>query len=141
VPRAFKHNGVWMKPCTKCGAQFVRNSLEFLILDFSVRAASFDGLHSWCRDCSNAWHTERKERLRNRLLARQAGCWICGGDFGDSVAEIDHCHVTGKVRGLLCRACNAKLGKLEANYRVRSSMWWRASAELYLAGSKLEAAA
>lgn len=35
------------------------------------------------------------------------GCVICGGHSG---MAIDHSHVTGKVRGALCRGCNVGLG-------------------------------
>lgn len=33
-------------------------------------------------------------------------CALCGKEARD----IDHCHVTGKVRGKLCSACNRGLG-------------------------------
>ena len=45
----------------------------------------------------------------------QAGrCWICSIskplDDGHESLQVDHNHINGKVRGLLCRACNAILG-------------------------------
>ena len=48
------------------------------------------------------------------LLAQQGeGCAICGAtecQSGVSLA-VDHCHKTGKIRGILCRDCNTTLGK------------------------------
>jgi hypothetical protein len=52
-----------------------------------------------------------------RMLDEQGGrCQICG-DEGFTMAKhhklklvVDHCHTTGKVRGLLCHNCNRALG-------------------------------
>lgn len=41
-----------------------------------------------------------------------AVCSICGID---SSLVLDHCHETGKIRGVLCRACNMALGLLGDN--------------------------
>lgn len=56
----------------------------------------------------------------NKMLEDQKGvCAICGQPESridkrvDRVSNlaVDHCHNTGKVRGLLCHACNAMLGQ------------------------------
>lgn len=39
-------------------------------------------------------------------------CGVCGGTEPGRRLAIDHDHVTGLVRGLLCRKCNAALGLL-----------------------------
>lgn len=48
------------------------------------------------------------------LMDRQGGmCAICSCGFSDSVRRrinVDHCHRSGRVRGLLCNSCNLGLG-------------------------------
>lgn len=42
-------------------------------------------------------------------------CKICNTseEFLGYLLHIDHCHTTGKIRGLLCVNCNTALGKIE----------------------------
>ena len=45
------------------------------------------------------------------LTSQGGGCAICGGQSKrDRPLDIDHCHETGKVRGLLCDMCNKAIG-------------------------------
>lgn len=50
---------------------------------------------------------------RDALFAKNGGmCWICS----KSVSEcVDHDHDSGKIRGALCRTCNAGLGLFKDN--------------------------
>ena len=47
-----------------------------------------------------------------QLLSKQSNkCAICGNTFViRKNTHIDHCHTTGKVRGILCEGCNIGLG-------------------------------
>lgn len=52
----------------------------------------------------------------NNLLTRQeALCAICRKPPVKKRLAVDHCHKTGKIRGLLCDACNTSLGKFHDN--------------------------
>ncbi len=47
------------------------------------------------------------------MLEKQGGgCKICGKKTpkGQGRFHVDHCHKTGKIRGLLCQHCNIMLG-------------------------------
>lgn len=77
----------------------------------------------WCRDCkslnSKEWkvHSDARTRVFKKyglypnqvkaLKDRMNGCWICGLKEADAARlVIDHCHDTGKFRGILCDRCN-----------------------------------
>jgi hypothetical protein len=45
------------------------------------------------------------------LVEKQQGCCaLCGRK--KSILDIDHCHETRRVRGLLCLPCNTSLGRM-----------------------------
>lgn len=46
------------------------------------------------------------------LLDSQAGCCAICGEFVADTMDVDHCHETGKVRGLLCGPCNSGIGHM-----------------------------
>jgi|ERR1700722_4220582 len=55
-----------------------------------------------------------------RMVAAQGGlCAICRkkqlGDKRTKHSHVDHCHKTGKVRGILCGNCNIGIGKFNDN--------------------------
>ncbi len=56
-----------------------------------------------------------------RMLVEQGHrCAICRCEFENTFSSnqracVDHCHSTGKIRGILCNACNTALGMLKDN--------------------------
>jgi hypothetical protein len=99
------------KYCRTCGeikphSEWTRN-----------RTAS-DGLATLCKSCKaaqgRAGHLKRHygltEAERDEMVATQMGlCVIC---LKAPAVHVDHCHKTGKVRGVLCFNCNSAIGKL-----------------------------
>lgn len=51
----------------------------------------------------------------NEILQQQnGGCAVCGkARCSRGRLHVDHCHKTGKVRGLLCENCNAGIGRFQ----------------------------
>lgn len=69
---------------------------------------------------------------------QEGKCAICDKEFiGNRRPCIDHCHLQGHVRGLLCRSCNWALGHFSDNEKTVISaikylffnkigrIWWR----------------
>lgn len=60
-----------------------------------------------------------KEDYYNLLDKQDNKCALCETDFARKASgrgpQIDHDHVTNKVRGLLCMPCNVALGMLGDN--------------------------
>lgn len=55
------------------------------------------------------------ERYEALLASQDGKCGLCGTTEpkGQGSFHVDHCHETGKIRGLLCHHCNTHLGIYE----------------------------
>lgn len=112
-----------LRTCRKCSEQ---KPIE----QFSKDARSLLGYSHTCLKCKAAaslaqWNSEPgKHKAKNlrryqmtleqweQLLESQNGCCAVCLRSGAELC-VDHCHKTNKVRGLLCRKCNAALGQME----------------------------
>lgn len=64
------------------------------------------------------------EEQYNVLFRSQQGvCAICEREPENENLSVDHCHITGEVRGLLCSRCNVAIGILgDTSIGVRKAL-------------------
>lgn len=127
-----------MKTCTKC-----KQNKD--LKDFYKDKSEKDGYNNQCKPCvaikqkkhyykNPQKRTELKRKFEvlrkygitldqyNQMVIDQNGlCKICNKPETDPHKKnlsIDHCHLTGKVRGLLCNHCNRGIGLLKEDYDI-----------------------
>jgi hypothetical protein len=124
-----------MKQCPEC-------SLKKPISEFYKDKYRPDGFRNRCKACekirSKKWSTYNPHKrkiinLRNKygltltqfeeIKQQQNGkCMICNDILDNgSKTHVDHCHKTGKVRGVLCVQCNHGLGKFKDSIKILQS--------------------
>ena len=71
------------------------------------------------KERERAGHLKRKygmtiEQYEAMLAVQGGGCFICGRPPREDISlHVDHDHATGKVRGILCFACNNALADFQ----------------------------
>jgi hypothetical protein len=123
----------------KCYSCKIEKSTE----NFHKNKSRNDGLEAMCKSCwsvynkkrrgvssykakfNSKWFRDAQYRKKYNLSAEQYDqmrdsqenkCCICKKDLAaDRQPSVDHCHSTGKVRGILCNNCNAGLGFFNDN--------------------------
>ena len=54
-----------------------------------------------------------KDQYMSMLFNQKEECAICSKKMQEKEVHVDHCHQTGRVRGLLCSRCNQAIGLLD----------------------------
>ena len=97
------------------------------VTGFTKNATRKDGLSSYCKACRRNIHVKRFYKLTPeqyaKMKADQANrCAICGNEPTNHELPVDHDHLTGEVRGLLCVSCNRALGYIENGDWLKSAL-------------------
>jgi hypothetical protein len=119
-----------MKKCKMCNMEL--NYDDFYRWNKKTGGKCFS---SYCKRCTRKLHKKdrdikeytRKRRYRqlgltveryDEMLTEQNNvCKLCKKPPKTMRLAVDHCHETGRIRGLLCTSCNVQIGIIEKNQR------------------------
>lgn len=118
---SLKHNA-YIKSCVSCDEVFIgtktqQESETIFAKNFGVGGRSnLDGLYTSCNLCRSGkvYGYKISHKDKRALYERQdRRCAICSMPIDYDKARVDHCHTTGRIRGLLHTQCNSQLGFYE----------------------------
>lgn len=135
APSQVPLRGAWCRSCTSvyhqerkarpAASKKARAVAECLHCGKDIRGRRVDAKHC-SRACqAAAWHRANPESVSRsyylktykltdedvqQMLDAQGGCCAICGTQEPRQWHLDHCHTSGRVRGVLCRACNHGLG-------------------------------
>jgi|688.fasta_scaffold1533461_1 hypothetical protein len=128
IRKTGKRSGQPVSRCKKCRLyrqNKYKNGEKF-------REKSLYDFVEWPSKIRRAYGIEPEDYYR-MLEEQGGGCAICKskvpGYNGKKRFAIDHCHTTGKVRGVLCHPCNKALGsfKDDPNIMIEAAAYIRKS--------------
>ena len=95
--------------CKKCAREWHRDRPEYI----RTKNAAWKGknpryMRDWQRKKKFGLTKEQVDQIRNSQNGLCAGCLT---SLADAKECLDHDHLTGRIRGLLCNDCNLVLGR------------------------------
>ena len=116
------------KQCTLCNE-------EKPLTEFNKNSRYREGYYKHCKKCHYTVYGRPRhfvysygltEEDFNTLLKKQEyKCFCCSKEHKEHKSErlfVDHCHTTGKIRGLLCHHCNFALGAAKDNIETLKNL-------------------
>lgn len=127
----------WCKPCNRVYQRSKRYEPDFVgsktctacklkkpKVEFRIKRICKDGLGSECKDCGSFREIKKKYGLsKSKWLSiykdQNCLCAICLQHGSTNKRQpyrplvVDHCHKTGRIRGLICDNCNRGIGYLQ----------------------------
>lgn len=111
MPRS-KRERIWGDAVRCPGCKQVK-----LFIHFHKHVGRKFNITDYCKECRNIKmvtkrHNITPKSLKDMFLKQNNCCAICNKskDLFEKGLAVDHCHKTGKIRGLLCANCNTSIG-------------------------------